>query len=326
MQKGTKIVCFGESLIRFQAVTGSFFNETHEVKAYSGGSEANTAVRLTHLGFPSSLVSAAPDAKLTRDYLAVLNQRSVDTSDFIFSGDRLGAYYLLSTDGLTKGEVIYDRKYSSFYQLEKGDVDWDSVFENCGWFHWTAITPALSRPSADLMREGLEKASSLGIPISVDLNYRNKLWQYGKKPFEVMPELVEYCDLILGNIWAANTMLGTKIKEGINIDTPAQDVLEFAAEASIELFEKYPKAKLTANTFRFMENASHNLLYGTAHTRGDNALSEIKETHDLVDRIGSGDAFMAGIISGYIRQKTLQGIIDLGVKEGFQKLFSEGDF
>src|SRR5699024_950565 len=115
---------------------------------------------------------------------------------------------------------IYDREYSSFSQLKKGDVDWDAIFDEAEWLHWTALTPALSKDSVGLMEEGLKEAERREIPISADLNYRSKLWQYGKTPIEIMPELIKYCDLVLGNIWASNIMLGTKIKEGIDRKTP----------------------------------------------------------------------------------------------------------
>lgn len=322
----TKIVAFGEALIRYQAKADSFFTPDHLVKAYPGGSEVNTAVRLAKLGLPVKFVSAAPDTKLTRDYLKIINQRNVDTSNFIFSGNRLGSYYLLSVNGLTKGEVIYDRKYSSFSQLKKGDIDWDAVFEDCRWFHWTAITPALSQQSADLMEEGLQKAAEKNIPISVDLNYRSKLWKYGKKPHEIMPQLTQYCNVILGNIWASNIMLKTNIDENLNDKTTPEQFLEFATTVSQEIFGNFPKAELVAHTFRFMKNEKHNLLYGTAHKPEENAISDLRETHHIVDRIGSGDAFMAGIISAYIQQKSLIDIVNTGVEEGYQKLFTEGDF
>lgn len=321
-----KIICFGESLLRFQMLNDSFFDAENRIKLYPGGSEANVAVRLANLGFSTGFVSAGPDTKLTEDYLSVLKDNKVDVSQFIYSGTRLGSYYLLSPDGLSKGEVIYDREYSSFSQLKKGDVDWDSIFNEVEWLHWTALTPALSNDSVELMEEGLKEASQRKIPISVDLNYRSKLWQYGKDPIEVMPKLIKYCDLVLGNIWASNLMLGTKIKEGIDRKTSYSEVLEFASEASQELFQKFSKIKMVAHTFRFMKNPKHNLLYGTAHTRENNVISKIEETEEIVDRIGSGDAFMAGVIAGYLQNKSLQEIVDIGIREGFEKLFVAGDF
>jgi len=326
VKEKNKIVCFGEPLIRLQAVDNPFFSQDQPINIYPGGSEANTAVRLASLGMEISFVSAGPENRLTQDYLDVLEKKNVGTADFIIKGDRLGVFYLLSHDGLTKGEVIYDRKYSSFYHLEKGDVDWERVFDGCDFFHWTALTPALSLNLVELLTEGLKYASEKNITISVDLNYRSKLWDYGKDPNEIMPELVKHCDLILGNIWAAHIMLDTPLNREIDIDTPSAEVLNCATEVSEAIFEQFPKAKLVANTFRFMENPNHNRLYGTAHTPDKNVISSIKETEAIVDRIGSGDAFMAGIIAGYKTGAELQDIIELGIREGYAKLFVEGDF
>lgn len=135
---------------------------------------------------------------------------------------------MLSANGLSKGEVIYDRKYSSFSQIKTGEIDWHKIFEDCSWFHWTAITPALNEELAEVMKEALEVAYSKGITISVDLNYRNKLWQYGKSPLEVMPELVKYCHIIMGNIWASHNMLDTSIDSNLNRNTSPEEYFEFA--------------------------------------------------------------------------------------------------
>jgi RNase adaptor protein for sRNA GlmZ degradation len=144
---------------------------------------------------------------------------------------------LLSANGLSKGEVIYDRKYSSFSQIKTGEIDWHKIFEDCGWFHWTAITPALNEELAEVMKEALEVAYSKGITISVDLNYRNKLWQYGKSPLEVMPELVKYCHIIMGNIWASRNMLGTSIDSNLNRNTSPEEYFEFAKKnPNLEIF------------------------------------------------------------------------------------------
>ncbi|MDE5493499.1 sugar kinase [Elizabethkingia meningoseptica] len=321
-----KVVCFGEALIRYQPVENSFFNESNTVTAYPGGSEANVAVKLGQLSIPVSYISAAPDNEITREYLEILNHHHVDTSGFIYSGSRIGSYILLSANGLSKGEVIYDRNHSSFSQLKKGELDWEHIFKDCTWFHWTALTPALNSELTEVIHEALEIASAKGITISVDLNYRNRLWQYGKKPLEVMPGLIKYCHIIMGNIWASHTMLGTSIDENLNRETSPEEYLEYAVKNSQEIFMQYPNARTVANTFRFMDNAQHNLLYGTLHTREDNAISKIYETYHLTDRIGSGDAFMAGAIASLYNGNNIQESIENAALEGFNKLFVKGDF
>lgn len=321
------VLCFGEILYRLQAKDEHFFNNDQSViYAYPGGSEANVAVALATLSIPCTYVSAAPDHSLTDEILNTLNRNHVDTSKFIFGGERLGSYILQSANGLTSGEVIYDRKYSSFSTLKAEDIDWDELFANCSWFHWTALTPALNANLAHLMLTALKIAYEKKITISVDLNYRSRLWQYGKQPLDIMPALVSYCDVIMGNIWAENKMLGTSINDQLNRTTSPNEYFDYANLVAQEVFEKYPKCKHIANTFRFMDNPSHNLFYGTYHSPSENKISAILETHSLIDRIGSGDAFMGGLIAAIYQGKSSQDIIDTATQLGFKKLFNKGDF
>lgn len=326
MDKNT-VLCFGEILYRLQAKDEYFFNDDQSVVyAYPGGSEANVAVALASLSIPTTYVSVAPDHSLTKEILNTLNQKKVDTSKFIFGGERLGSYILQSPNGLTSGEVIYDRKYSSFSTLKTEDIDWDKLFTDCSWFHWTALTPALNEELAQLMLTALKIAHEKKITISVDLNYRSRLWQYGKQPLDIMPILVSYCDVIMGNIWAENKMLGTSINEQLVRSTTSSKYFDYSCLVAQEIFEKYPKCKHIANTFRFMDNPNHNLFYGTYHSPAENKISTILETNNLIDRIGSGDAFMGGLIAAIYEDKSAQDIIDTATQLGFKKLFNKGDF
>ncbi|UIR56399.1 sugar kinase [Sphingobacterium sp. SRCM116780] len=322
-----KVLCFGEILYRLQAKGDHFFNtDPSVVYAYPGGSEANVAVTLAALSIPSSYVSTAPNHSLTQEILRLLKEKNVDISKFVFGGQRLGSYILQSANGLSKGEVIYDRNFSSFSALKIGDIDWDLLFKDCSWLHWTALTPALSVDLSDLMLEGLRIAQEKKITISVDLNYRNKLWQYGVEPITIMPRLVAYCDVIMGNIWAENKMLGTSIHKKLDRTTSPDEYFDYASTVAQEIFEKYPKCKHVANTFRFMDNAQHNLFYGTYHSPLENKMSQILETNEVIDRIGSGDAFMGGLIAAIYQKKSSQQIIDTATEIGFKKLFNKGDF
>jgi len=256
----------------------------------------------------------------------VLKKLGVDVSPTLLEGDRLGLYFLLSANGLTKGEVVYDRKYSAFSQLQLGTIDWDRVLDGYTWFHWSALTPALNETLAAVCKEALEAARRKRLIVSVDLNYRNKLWDYGKQPIEVMPELLPYCDVVMGNIWAANKMLGTTVLETLGRDTPPDTYFEHAKESALDVFELLPQCKHLAYTFRFMDSPTHNLLYGTYHTRSGDFMSAVQETNTVVDRIGSGDAFMAGLIYALVSEKDAQGIVDTATAAGFKKLFVKGDF
>src|SRR5690606_35564356 len=256
----------------------------------------------------------------------ILEGLYVDTAKVIHAGDRLGTYILMSANGLSKGEVIYDRKYSSFSQLTIEDIDIDKLFDGVSWFHWTALTPALNQNMADLMLVLLKEASDRGITISVDLNYRNRLWQYGKQPIDIMPQLVSYCDVIMGNIWAANKMLGIAVDESLDRNTPRETYLLAAEQSAKDIFQNYPTCKHVAYTFRFMDSPNHNLFYGTYHTPTEHVSSAVMETFEVIDRIGSGDAFMAGYIHALINNMTAQEIIDTATGAGYHKLFVKGDF
>ncbi|WP_104381266.1 sugar kinase [Sphingobacterium sp. HMA12] len=320
-----KILCFGELLVRLQSISERFF-EKNKLDIYPGGSEANVAVALAQLKIPVRYVTAVPENAMTHEIRQVLEDQQVDTSKILFQGDRLGSYFLLSPNGLSNGEVIYDRKYSSFSQLQVGSIDWDKILAGITWFHFTALTPALNTNLAAVCLEVLKLAKAKGITVSVDLNYRSKLWQYGKDPIEVMPALVEYADVIMGNIWAANKMLGTTIEAHFDHNTPQDEYVNHAKSVAKEIFERYPNCKQIANTFRFMKDAKHNLLYATYHSPKADFVSQRFETSALIDRIGSGDAFMAGLIKAITTDLSGQEVIDFATKIGFDKLFVEGDF
>ncbi|RZL05661.1 MAG: sugar kinase [Pedobacter sp.] len=326
MRQNHNILVFGELLIRLSSKTNDFLNTSEGTSLYPGGSEANVAASLAHFGKNVSYLTVAPNNTLAETALKHLSDISVNTSKVLNQGDRLGLYFLLSANGLSNGEVVYDRKYSAFSFLKPGMVNWDEVMEGYTWFHWSALTPALSGDLALVILEALEVASKKGLKISVDLNYRSKLWDYGKQPIEVMPALVQYCHVIMGNIWAAEKMLGSGVDPTLNRETPSSTYYKKAMESAQNIFENYPNCEHIANTFRFMDNPKHNLFYGTYHTKTADYISEIKETDEVIDRIGSGDAFMAGLIHGLGDDVTGQSLIDIATAAGFQKLFVKGDF
>lgn len=321
-----RVFSFGELLLRIRTSADTFLDTEDRVTIYPGGSEANVVASLAQWGVACSYASRIPSHELAQNSLATLRAHGVDTSRCLQGGDRLGLYFLLSADGLTKGEVIYDRKYSSFSELKPGMVDWDALLTGHTWLHWSALTPGLSPDLADTIAELLAAANRADMTISVDLNYRNKLWDYGKDPVEIMPSLLQHCDVIMGNIWAANKMLGTRIDESLHRQTPIDSYYQHAKNSAHELMELLPRCKHIANTFRFMDRPTHNLLYGTYHTPDGDYLSAIHETDGVVDRIGSGDAFMAGLIYALIENKTPQQVIETATNAGFRKLFVKGDF
>lgn len=321
-----KVLCFGELLYRIQGNNELFLYDETVVQLFSGGAEANVAVLLGQLGIDVQYFSVGPDNILVNNILDKLREYKVDVSKFKLAGDRLGSYILLGANGLSSGDVIYDRKYSSFSQLNVDSINWDDVFSGVDWFHWTALTPALSECHADLCHLALQEAKKRNLVISVDLNYRSKLWQYGKDPIDIMPKLISYCDVIMGNIWASNKFLGTYLDDSWSDDRSQVDYPSAANSVAKEIFNTYKQCNHLAFTFRFMDNPKHNLFYATYHSPENNYVSEIKETSELIDRIGSGDAFMGGFIAGIIQGYSPQDLISFATDMGYKKLFVKGDF
>lgn len=322
-----KILCFGEILLRIQANSDGFIKEKGSVvNIYLGGSELNVAAKLSKLGLNSSILSALPKNDISDRIINLLKKEGVDSSKLLYRHGNLGSYFLLSPNGLSSGDVIYDRSYSSFSQLKKSEIDWDIVFSDVSWFHFSALTISLSQNLADVCEEAVLEAYKRGVTISVDLNYRSRLWQYGKKPNDVMPKFVQYANVIMGNVWASNIMLKTSLDITITSSTDKKEMVRVATTSAYEIFQKYPLCKHVANTYRFMNNNNHNKFFGTYHNREDNVFSETYESFQIVDRIGSGDAFMAGLIYAIFNKSDNQMTVDLSTKCGFEKLFIGGDF
>ncbi|WP_242916213.1 sugar kinase [Pontibacter liquoris] len=325
MRQG-KIFAFGELLWRLATTDQGLQAAGATLQMHPGGAEANVAASLGLWQLPCSYFTCVPQNELAQKALKVLQNAGVDTSPVLRQGDRMGLYFLLAANGLSTGQVVYDRKYSAFSQLAPGTIDWEQVLQDYTWFHWSAISPALNAQVAAVCKEALTAARKLGLTISVDLNYRNRLWDYGKTPLEVMPELVAYCDVVMGNIWAAHTMLGTPLAPGLSRQTSREDYLAHAAQTAGVLQKTYLQCRHVAFTFRFMDTPQHNLFYGSYHHGGQDFASEQYETFEVLDRTGSGDAFMAGLLYGLYHQLDGQAIVDFASAAAIQKLFVAGDF
>jgi 2-dehydro-3-deoxygluconokinase len=209
--KSGAVLSFGELLLRIAPDAGGNWLNDNTLPTYIGGAELNVATALALWNVPSRYFTALPNNGLSVQIVAYLNKKNIDTSPVYYHGDRIGLYFLTKGKDLKHDALIYDRANSAFAGLKPGMIDWDKALDGVSWFHFSAICPAISQQVADMCLEALEAASAKGITISVDLNYRSKLWQYGKQPQDVMAELVKHCDVIMGNIWAAEKMLGIEV-------------------------------------------------------------------------------------------------------------------
>lgn len=324
MTASGRVLSYGEILLRASPGANGHWLSAHSLPVYLGGAECNVAHALALWGIPVSYFSALPANYMSDSIRRHMEARGIDTSRMPMLGDRIGIYFLEQGADLKHRGVIYDRANSSFASLQPGMVDWDKVLDRISWFHFSAISPALNQTAAGLCREVLEAASAKGITISVDLNYRAKLWQYGKRPLDVMPELTAYADVVMGNLWAANTMLGTKLHQ-LLIDKNSQEAyLEHAAKTSEEIAAKFPRCRVVANTFRFTEGAVVDY-YAALYHRGENVHSPVFHSAQVSDTVGSGDCFMAGLIRGQLRGIGPQEVVNFAAAAAFGKLHVIGD-
>lgn len=319
------ICCFGELLLRFSPqLNGEWIKEAN-MPVFVGGAELNVANALTNWKVPARYSTVLPENQLSVEIKEAIEQKGIDTSGIRHFGSRIGVYYLPQGADLKNAGVIYDRAFSSFSELTVGKVNWDEILEGCSWFHFSAISPALNQDVADTCKEALEAASRKGIIISVDLNYRAKLWQYGKKPVEIMPELAQHCDVIMGNIWAANMLLDIPIDKAVE-QNPSQEKYLAHSQATAQNIQKtFPKCKVVANTFRFDAFGQGIHYYTTLYKEQRQYVSPQFSTQKVVDKVGSGDCFMGGLIYGLHNQHAPQDIIDFAAAAAFGKLQEYGD-
>jgi 2-dehydro-3-deoxygluconokinase len=207
------VLCFGELLLRFSPDTLGNWLQQNNLPFYVGGAEANVAAALARWQVPAMYISAVPDHLIGRHVVQYLAQQGIDVSRMFFSGDRLGIYFLPQGTDLKNAGVIYDRAYSSFSRLQPEAIDWDHVLHGISWLHFSAITPALNQNLADISKAAAAAATQKGIPVSLDMNYRARLWQWGRAPIDIMPDLVPFCDVLMGNLWEFEKMLGCSINE-----------------------------------------------------------------------------------------------------------------
>jgi len=319
-----KIVTFGEIMLRLSPPGFKRFSQTYHFDVVYGGGESNVAVSLANYGLQSHFVSRIPDNDIGQCAVMELRKRGVNTESILREGERLGIYFL-ETGAVSRGsKVVYDRAHSGMATIEAGMIDWEEVFKDADWFHWTGITPALSQGAADACLEAIQTANRLGVPVSTDLNYRKKLWKYGKEPGEVMPELVKGCDVILGNEEDAEKHFdlhpeGVDVTQGGSVDGKAYlSVLK-------QLQEMFPRAKKVITTLRGSISASHNSWTGVLYDGETLYQAPSYEITHIVDRVGGGDSFMAGLIYGLLTFDDDQKALNFAVAASCLKHTIKGD-
>jgi 2-dehydro-3-deoxygluconokinase len=291
-----RVVTFGEIMMRLAPPDFLRFSQARSFDVIYGGGEANVAVALANFGVDVDYVTRLPANDLGDACLMFMRQYGVNTSKIVRGGERLGKYFLEFGAMQRPSKVIYDRAHSAIATIQRGMLDWEAVFADAGWFHWTGITPAISENLADVCLQGVETAHKMGLTVSCDLNYRSKLWKYGKQPSEVMPEMVQYCDVAIGNEEDAAKVLG--------IHAPDTDVTSGVVDAAKyrtvceEMARRFSQLKTVAITLRGSLSASHNTWSGILWHEGEIYVAPSYDITHIVDRVGGGDSFMAGLIYG----------------------------
>ena len=320
-----KVITFGEIMLRLATPQNLRFSQAGSFDATFGGGEANVAVSLANYGIQVEFISRIPQNDIGEACIITLKKYGVGTNYVLRGGERLGIYFLEKGSVNRGSKVIYDRAHSAVNELKKGMIDWDKIFSDASWFHWTGITPAISQNTADVCLEAITKANEKGITISCDLNFRKNLWKYGKSAQEVMPEFVKYCDIVLGNEEDAEMTLGIK-PEGVDIKSGKLN-RESYLSVSKKIMKQFPGIKKVITTLRGSISADHNTWSGVLYNGKDFFEAPTYDITHIVDRVGGGDAFMGGLIYGFLTYKNDdQKVLNFAVAASCLKHTIYGDF
>ncbi len=320
-----KVLTLGEIMLRLSPPYFKRFTQARSFDVIFGGGEANVAVSLANFGISVDYITRLPQNDLGDACIQYLRQYGVKTEKILRGGDRIGIYFLEIGASARASKVIYDRENSAIATADVSMFDWDDIFKDVQWFHWTGITPAISYNLAEICLNAVKEAKVRGITISCDLNYRSKLWKYGKSPLDVMPELVSYCDIAVGNEEDA--------AKALNILAPDTDVTSGKLDPEKyrfvvqEMIKKFPNLKNVAITLRGSISASHNTWAGVLYNGKEMFISPHYEITHIVDRVGGGDSFVAGLIYGFLNfEEDYQQILDFAVAASCLKHTIFGDF
>lgn len=322
----SKIVTFGEIMLRLATPDNLRFSQSNSFSATFGGGEANVAVSLANFGENVDFVTRLPQNDIARACVMDLRRYGVGTEQIVYGGERLGIYFLETGAVARPSKVVYDRAHSSIATIEPSMIDWHKVFEGVEWFHWTGITPAISSSAAEVCLEACRVANQMGVKVSCDLNYRKNLWKYGKSASEIMPALVECCDVILGNEEDAEKVFGIK-PEGFDVTATEGRVDSLSFESVCrQLMERFPRAEKVIITLRGSINANYNTWGGVLYDGEQLYASPRYDITHIVDRVGGGDSFMGGLIYGLRHYDSPQKALNFAVAASALKHTIYGDF
>ena len=316
-----RTVCFGEIMLRLNPPAYGRFVNSDEFEVNYGGGEANVAVSLANFGHQASFVTKVPKNEIGESAVAALRKYNVDTSMIAYGGERLGIYFLETGASMRASKVVYDRAHSAIAEADISDFDFDKIFEGADWFHFTGITPAISDKAAELTEAALKAAKAKGLTVSVDLNFRKKLWSQ-EKAQRIMTNLMQYVDVCIGNEEDAEKVLG--FKPG-NTDVTGAE-LELAGYQDIfkQMIDRFG-FKYVVSSLRESYSASDNG-WSAAIYDGKEFYHSKKYQVRIVDRVGGGDSFAGGLICGLLDGKDMKQALEFAVAASALKHTIPGDF
>jgi len=306
-----KVVTFGEVMLRLSTVGHARFAQTHSFVVNYAGAEANVSVSLAHFGLSCAHVTRFPENDIGRAAAQALQQFGVDTQHIRYGDERMGLYFLENGAMQRSSRIVYDRFDSAFANIKGDDFDWESILRDASWFHYTGITPAISQAAADACLAAVQAARKLGVKVSGDINYRRNLWRYGKTALEVMPALIEMTDVIIAGETDIENCCGITVNN--------------YEEACRQLMKRYPAVRKIASTERVSVSSSHNRISAVMWNGKTMVRAKEYDLTHIVDRIGAGDAFMAGLIFGILAGKSDHEALEFAVAAGAWKHSVEGD-
>ena len=316
-----KVVTFGEIMLRLSPEGYNRFVQADKFNVTYGGSEANVAISLANYGVPVEFISKVPSNEIGQSAINILRQYNVGTDNIIKEGERLGIYYLEKGASQRPSKVIYDRKHSAISEARLDDFDWDNIFADATCFHFSGITPALSKSLAQITLFACKKAKEYGVMISCDLNYRSKLWTQ-EEAKENMTKIMGYVDLCIANEEDIEKVFGIKAED--NDVEHGKLNIESYKSVSKQVYEKFD-CKYIACTLRTSISASDNMW--TALFYDGNDIIQAKEYMiHIVDRVGGGDSFSAGLLYGLINDMSLSDTLEFATAASCLKHSIEGDY
>lgn len=323
----TRVVTLGEIMLRLKSPHFERLFQTPQLEATFGGGEANVAVSLVHFGLDAAFATVLPKNPIGEAAIAELRRQGVDTSLIARGGERVGIYFLETGSDQRPSVVIYDRSHSSIAEAGPDTFNWDTIFHGTDWFHISGITPALSQSATELSLQAVQEAKKRGVTVSCDYNFRGKLWKYGKQAPDVMRELVRHIDVGIANEEDCQRSLGISIENEASEPHVAPGEINLARYEMLcrKMFDAFPNLKHQAITLRKSHSASHNEWLACLFNGHEFFASTTYDLAHLVDRVGAGDSFAAGLIYGLTTGRGEQEALNFAVAASALKHTIPGD-